>query len=151
MDKSIGREVNLFINRINRQVSNIVSKYGITGSQAHIINFIYNESMARDVFQRDIEKEFDIRRSTTTNALQLMEAKGFILRQSVSIDARLKKVLLTEKGIIIQKKVSNIIMQSEHALRDKLNDNEYDTLVTIIEKLSNLDLKELKEETNNEN
>lgn len=151
MDTSIGREVNLFINRINRQVNNAVAKYGITGSQAHIINFIYNESKNRDVFQRDIEKEFDIRRSSTTTALQLMEAKGFIIRQSVTIDARLKKVLLTEKGIIIQRKVNSIIIQSERALRDKLTDNEYDALVTIIYKLSNMDLKELNEEKNNEN
>jgi DNA-binding MarR family transcriptional regulator len=151
MDTSIVREVNLFINRINRQVNNLVAKYGITGSQAHIINFIYNESKSRDVFQRDIEKEFDIRSSATTTALQLMEAKGLIKRQSVSIDARLKKVLLTEKGMIIRKKANSIIILSEHALRDKLTDNEFDALLTIIDKLSQIDFMGLHEETYNEN
>jgi DNA-binding MarR family transcriptional regulator len=139
---SIGREVNIFINRINRQVSIIVSKFGITGAQAHIINFIHNESKNRDVFQRDIEKEFDIRRSSVTNALQLMELKGLIVRMNVPIDARLKKINLTEKGSVIQDKVSSIIVQSEQDLRDKLTENEYRTLVNIVEKLSKIQLRE---------
>ena len=142
MDISIGREVNIFINRINRQVSIIVSKFGITGAQAHIINFIHNESKNRDVFQRDIEKEFDIRRSSVTNALQLMELKGLIVRMNVPIDARLKKINLTEKGCFIQGKVSSIIFQSEQDLRDKLTENEYRTLVNIVEKLSKIQLRE---------
>ena len=32
------------------------------------------------VFQRDIEREFSITRSTVTNILQLMERKGYIQR-----------------------------------------------------------------------
>jgi DNA-binding MarR family transcriptional regulator len=151
MVTKIGREVNAFINRINRQIGSIVSKYDITAAQAHIINFIFNESKHQDVFQRDIEREFDIRRSSTTNALQLLEVKGLISRESVAIDARLKKVVLTEKGIIIHKKVNSIIIQSEQALSDQLTDDEFATLTSIIEKLSNVDLMEIYEETKNEN
>jgi DNA-binding MarR family transcriptional regulator len=141
MDKSIsiGREVNIFINRINRALSNNMSKFEITGAQAHIINFIQIESLKGDVFQRDIEKEFDIRRSTATNALQLMEAKDFIIRQNVQSDARLKKITLTEKGIIVQKIVSEIIVQTEKKLQEVLTDLEFNTLVSIINKLSNID------------
>ena len=35
------------------------------------------------MFQRDIEREFSITRSTVTNILQLMERKGYIERRSV--------------------------------------------------------------------
>jgi DNA-binding MarR family transcriptional regulator len=134
----IGRDVNIFVNRVNRRVSNIVAQYGITGSQAHIINFIYDESQRNNVFQKDIEKEFDIRRSSATNALQLMEKRGLIIRERVSIDARLKKVSLTEKGISIQKNVNNIIIASEKALRETLTEDEYKTLISVINKLSNI-------------
>jgi len=135
---SIGREVNIFINRINRIVSNNMSQYGITGSQAHIINYIHDESNKRDVFQRDVEKEFDIRRSSATIALQLMEANGFIMRESVPSDARLKKITLTEKGVFVQKIVRQIIDQSEKSLRDALTKNEFNTLVSVINKLSKI-------------
>ena len=36
------------------------------------------------VYQRDIEREFSITRSTVTNILQLMERKGYIERRSCS-------------------------------------------------------------------
>ncbi|MEI6886989.1 MAG: MarR family winged helix-turn-helix transcriptional regulator [bacterium] len=137
---NIGREVNTFINKINKRVSNIVSKYGITGPQAHILNFIFNKSIKEEVLQKDIEKEFDIRRSTTTNALQNMEKKGLIIRQNVSKDARLKKVLLTDKGLKIQKEVSKVIYQSEKALQDSLTKDEFNSLIKIILKLSKINI-----------
>jgi DNA-binding MarR family transcriptional regulator len=139
---SIGREVNIFVNRINRQVSNIVSKYGISGAQAHIINFIHNESKIRDLYQKDVEKEFDIRRASATNALQLLEKKGFITRVSVPVDARLKKIKLTERGSSIQIKVASIIIGSEQALREKLSNSEYAILLSIIKKLSKIQIQE---------
>ena len=137
---SIGREVNIFINKINRIVSNNMSKFEITGAQAHMINFIRNASLKGAVFQRDIEKEFDIRRSTATIALQIMEAKELIVKQSVPSDARLKKITLTEKGMSVQKIVNEIIVQSEMSLREALSDQEFKTLLSVIEKLSKIDL-----------
>jgi len=137
---NIGKEVNTFINRINRRVSNIVAHYGITGPQAHILNFVFDTSKEAEVLQKDIEKEFDIRRSTTTNALQIMEKKGLIIRASVSTDARLKKVILTEKGLEIQKEVSKVIFQSEKALREALTEEEFHLLIGIIFKLSKINI-----------
>ena len=46
----------------------------------------------------DIEKEFDITRSTASKVIDLMEQKGLIERQKVSSDARLKKISLTPKA-----------------------------------------------------
>jgi DNA-binding MarR family transcriptional regulator len=135
---SIGREVNILINKINRIVSNNMSQFDITGAQAHMINFIQNESLKGDVFQKDIEKEFDIRRSTATIALQIMEAKDLVLRQSVSSDARLKKITLTDKGLAVQRIVNQIIIQSEKKLKEALSDQEYNTLLIVIKKLSNI-------------
>jgi len=135
---SIGREVNIFINKINRIVSNNMSKFEITGAQAHMINFIQNASLTGDVFQKDIEREFDIRRSTATIALQIMETKELILKQSVPSDARLKKITLTEKGMAVQKIVNEVIVQSEKKLREALSDQEFKTLLSVIEKLSNI-------------
>ena len=52
----------------------------------------------KDIFQKDIEAEFKICRSTVTNILKLMEKKGYIRRESVPYDARLKKLVLTDTG-----------------------------------------------------
>ena len=137
---SIGREVNHFMNRINRRIGGIVIQYGITGPQAHILNFIHDRSEKAAVMQKDIETEFDIRRSTTTKALQIMESQGLIVRTSVESDARTKQVMLTEKGKEIQREVGEVILRSEMALRDALTEVELDSLVGIIAKLSKIDI-----------
>ena len=46
----------------------------------------------KDTFQKDIESEFSINRSTTSEMLKLMCKKGMIQRVPVAHDARLKKI-----------------------------------------------------------
>ena len=52
-----------------------------------------------DVYQKDVEQEFRIRRSTATVMLQSLEQKGYLVRVASTEDARLKRILLTEKAI----------------------------------------------------
>ncbi len=138
MDKEehIGKKINIFANRIHRKISKEVAQYGITGVQARILGFIYHKSDKRDIFQRDIEEELDVRRSSVTSVLQLMEKNGYIKRVSVSEDARLKKIILTDKGLEIQKNVYNSILQVEKTLRDELSHAEMNMLVDLIDRLS---------------
>ena len=78
------------------------SGFECTGTHGWVIGYLY-DNRDRDVFQRDIEKQFSVRRPTMTEILKLMEKNGLITRQSVSYDARLKKIVLTNKGIEIYK------------------------------------------------
>lgn len=132
----IGKEITIFANRIHRSISKEAAQYGVTGVQSRIIGFIYHNSNKRDIFQRDIEEELDIRRSSVTSVLQLMEKNGYIKRASVSEDARLKKIILTEKGLEIQKNVYEFILKFEKSLRDELSNDEMKILVSLIDRLS---------------
>ena len=67
----------------------------LTMMQSWIIRFLYEHS-EEDIYQRDIEAEFSIARSTATGILKLMEKRGYIRRVSVERDARLKKLELTD-------------------------------------------------------
>ena len=77
---------NLIFRRLN-QFSRANGVEQTTPMHGWIIEYLYRH---RDepVFQRDIEREFSITRSTVTNILQLMERKGYIQRQSVPQDDR---------------------------------------------------------------
>ena len=90
MDNLIFRKINQFARENDVEQA--------TPMHGWIIGYLYRH---RDtpVFQRDIEREFSITRSTVTNILQLMERKGYIERRSVPQDARLKQLVLTEEGI----------------------------------------------------
>lgn len=68
-----------------------------TGTHGYIIKYLKSRD-GEDVFQRDIEKRFSMRRSTASSILSLMERNGMIVRVSVPQDARLKKIVLTEKA-----------------------------------------------------
>lgn len=68
-----------------------------TGTHGYIIKYLMTRD-GEDVFQRDIEKRFSMRRSTASSILSLMERNGMIVRVSVPHDARLKKLVLTDKA-----------------------------------------------------
>lgn len=70
----------------------------VTLMHGWIIKYLY-ENRDHDVYQKDIEKHCCVGRSTVTNIIQLMEKKGLISREAVENDARLKKVVLTPKGL----------------------------------------------------
>lgn len=132
----IGRIINIFSNRIGRKIGNEVSKYGLTSIQSRILAFVFRESQKRDIFQKDIEEEFDIRRSSVTSVLKLMEKNGYIRRVSVFEDARLKKITLTDKGFDTEKKIHDFIIKFDKSLRDELTSEEMEILVKLINRLS---------------
>lgn len=138
MDKEIriGKKIIILSMKIRRRLDNETSKYGITGVQGRILGFLSHNSEKRDIFQKDIEEELEVRRSSVTSVLQLMEKNGIIERVSVSKDARLKKLVLTEKGMEIQRNVHNRISELEESLREELSDDELNQLVSLIDKLS---------------
>lgn len=87
------------------------------------------------VYQRDIEREFSITRSTVTNILQLMERKGYITRQSVEQDARLKQLVLTEKGRQFHEDTMRAFHQTDEYVAGLLTEEENTELLRLLNKL----------------
>lgn len=98
----------------------------------------YNEG--RDIYQKTIESEFNIRRSTVTSILQLMEKKGYISRETVDEDARLKKIVLTPQGREIAVNTKKMIEEMERKLVEGIDPQELDTFYRVADKIkANLD------------
>lgn len=133
----IGKKVIMLSKKIRRKLDKDTSIYGITSVQGRILGFVKHNSEKRDIFQKDLEEELDIRRSSVTSVLQLMEKNGYIERISVSKDARLKKIILTEKGTEIQRNIENVILELEKSLTDELSNEEFQAFVSVIDRLSN--------------
>ena len=68
---------------------------GMTGKNMWIIAYL-NHHQHQPVYQKDIEKAFNVTRSTASKVLTLMEKKGFVERHMVEGDARLRQILLTD-------------------------------------------------------
>lgn len=88
----------------------------LTAMQRHVLKFIMLESEHRAVYQKDIEEEFCIRKSTATGILKLMEEHGFITRETVKSDARLKRLVPTEKAEKMHVSILEHIHQTEAML-----------------------------------
>ena len=113
-----------------------------TGVHGWAIRYFY-ENRDKDIFQRDFEARFSIRRSTATNMLKLMEKNGLITRQSVSYDARLKKIVLTNKGIEIYKIATKNIERMENTLKKGITEEELLSFYSVADKIkANLEVTE---------
>lgn len=134
--KHIGRKINIVSHKIKRRIGKVGLEYGISSMQAKILGFIYYNSSKIDIFQKTIEEEFDIRRSSVTSVLTLMEKNELIKRVSVSEDARLKKIIITDKGIEIYKLVHKEIKEIEEIIENTLSEEELNSFIYILEKLT---------------
>ena len=110
--------------------------YGLTGMQFAIVSFIAKESTERDVFQKDLEQKFDIRKSTVTGILNTMERDGLLLRETVPYDARLRKMILTDKALQAKQNTEQVIDSVESQLSKGLTEEEITTFLNILEKIS---------------
>ena len=135
-----------------RTVNNLIKRYvqskkppeldSSTGVHGWALRFFY-ENRGRDIFQRDFEERFSIRRSTATNMLKLMEKNGLIERFAVDYDARLKKIVLTEKAIDIHKRIVKSIDGCERMLSQGISPQELDIFFSTIDKIkANLEVAE---------
>lgn len=106
------REAQNHLDRINSDEDNLSCING------WILRYLYN-NRDRDVFQRDIEREFSITRSTASKIVRLMERKGLIESGSVPNDARLKTLKNTDKA----KQYRGIMRQEMNYLEGKMLKN----------------------------
>ncbi len=133
----ISREIKALDNILNRKLIAIATKAGVdqvTVMHGWIIKYLYI-NRENDIFQKDIEAEFAIARSTVTSILKLMEKKNYIRRISVESDARLKKIILTDKGVSVCHIIDKSIADNNRRLNSLLTEEEQKTFVYLIKKL----------------
>jgi len=138
----IGHEIKILSNLIRRHISANAEKNSdtdvyrdeLTGMQSFIIRYLYNNE-SKEIFQRDIEKKFNIRRSTATVILQLMEKRELIEKVSVSYDGRLKKLKLTSKALKVNMNIEQDIESFEAKMRQGISDENIEIFMETIKKI----------------
>jgi DNA-binding MarR family transcriptional regulator len=133
----IGFEIRTISNLIKREVDHLEEKTyegAISGTNRYILLHLAN-NRDRDIFQKDLEEVFLVRRSTMSSILLRMEEKGLLIRTSVDHDARLKKITLTEKGLRLHKQMEHSIDEMEDRLSSGLSPEESKMLLALLEKV----------------
>ena len=136
--RDVGREIHALSNLLGRRIEAEKKQKGmqnVTPMQTWIIGYLH-EHKGQDIFQRDIERDFTITRSTVTGILKLMEKNGLIYRVSVPEDARLKKLILTKTGEAMHQAVRQHIEDTERMLVQGFTEEEVDNLLSMMDRVS---------------
>lgn len=108
----------------------------LTGVRGMLLGEIIRANQeGRDVYQRDVERWMQLRRSSVTALLQAMEQDGFITRCSVEKDARLKSLQATPKGVAYHERIHVSIDKFERELQRGIPAQEMAMARTILEKV----------------
>ena len=87
-----------------------------------VLGFLMQETESgKQIYQRDLEARFHTNRSSITTMLQGMEQDGFITRSAVAKDARLKRLVATEKGRACHKQIEESIARFEDDLQSGID------------------------------
>lgn len=128
--KTVTGEIKAIGNLIRRRMENqrIGCPYG------YVLHYL-SINADKDVYQKDIEKEFFIRSATVTQALNQLEKEGYIRREVSKTDGRLKKIALTSKGIEMDEKAKREIEKTESLARKNLSQEEEETFFYLTSKI----------------
>lgn len=136
--RHMGNEIRMISNLIQRNVCSAFDVPEVTQMQGWVLGFIrMRDEAGLETFQKDVEKAYEIRRSTATGILQLLEKKGYLKRQNVSKDARLKKLILTTKAIEVHDRIIAKIEAFEEQLSEGISEEEREVFFRVVDKMKN--------------
>lgn len=133
----LGRTLKFTSHVIDRRINTLIAENtgeNLSPVQGRLLGFLYR-NRDREVYQKDVEKEFGVTRSTVATNLKLMEQRGYLRREGVPGDARLKKLVLTPQGEAVHQKIDASLCQMEDELRAAFAPAEYALLIELLEKI----------------
>lgn len=143
MEHRIGMEIRVLSKYMGRYLDDI---HGIdcmlSGPQGLILIYLCEND--EEVYQKDIEKYFNIRRSTTTGLLNSLEKNGYITKEPVENDKRMKKIKATEHAYSTVEKIDNHVIQLEKIMLDGIDEKEVKQFRNTISKMTLNLVKESK-------
>ena len=116
---------------------------GRCGTQVRILNFVLVSYPDKEIYQKDIEEELNIRSASVSALLKKMEAQDIIRREKVSCDERLKKILPTRHTVEMKEQVERHVALLEKRLTAGVGEEELKVFFDVLEKMQeNMELTE---------
>lgn len=138
MSYSSGKKhIGMLLKCLDKKVVNALNKeleqFDITLMQNEVLRYIYCHEEKQDVFQKQIEEFFNSTNPTITGILNRLESKELIKRETSMVDARYKKLTLTEKGKVLSEQTLEMVPKKiEYKLTQRLSSEERDELERLL-------------------
>lgn len=138
-EKHLGRELRALDHQVKRYVESQMNQATInrlTDSNGWIIGWLMDQREAgREVYQKDLEANFHITRSTVSKVLNLMEEKGLLKRESVPGDARLKRLTLTPMAVELSQEMKARLNKVEGQITKGFSKEELEQFYSYMERI----------------
>lgn len=138
MADSTIRSIQMLSHAMTRRSITAAPKNVYSSAEGRILSFLF-EHYRQEIYQKDIEAEFNIRPATASGILNRMEQKGLITRTKSRHDARRKAIHLTASASHYRPTVANEEKTMERTLIRGISEQELSIFNNIIRKMiSNL-------------
>ena len=127
--------------RIRKKAGEFFRRHGLTDVQFNVLSLLKHQTgEIGGLTQVDLSKMMLVNRANITTLIDRMEKVGLVARKPVPNDRRYNIIELTPHGVEMYQKVSGIYKQKIGEIMHVLDDDELESLKTILEKLRmNLD------------
>ena len=134
-ETKLGFKIYYLSKLIRNNIDRNRSEKDFTGMQGRALHFLLGQEDECEVFQKDIEFEFQIKRSTATELLQALEEKEYIKRIPTSYDARLKRIYLLPKAKDLAPKVEQQVNVIDKIIKEDITEEELKTFTEVLDKM----------------
>lgn len=125
-----------WILRLSNQVRRIFNTYtNNKGTQTRILYFVLSNYPQKDIYQKDIEAELNIRSSSISVLLKKLEEHELIIREKVPFDDRLKRICPTSTSIKLKKEVDKDILLLETKMIYGISQKNLNIFVEVLKKM----------------
>ena len=125
-----------WILRLSNQVRRIFNTYtNNKGTQTRILYFVLSNYPQKDIYQKDIEAELNIRSSSISVFLKKLEEQELIIKEKVPFDDRLKRICPTSTSMKLKKEIDKDILSLETKMIYGISQKNLNIFVEVLKKM----------------
>lgn len=131
---SISFKIAQVTNKMIQSLSKVLNEFDIAPEQRAILNNIKNDPL---VSQNKLGQNLGKNKATISRTLDALDKRGYIVRESLIDDKRVKIIKLTTLGEEVLEKTEPIITKFRNQVTSDFTEEEIDIMFALIEKMLN--------------
>ena len=133
-EKSLAEKYAAMNRRLKRYFDSFFADSPITSIQGLVLDYLFR-NRETDVFQKDLEEYLEIKGSSVTSILDNLEKNGYVRREAVDYDGRLKKLAITEKAYAIEEDIVERVNGYMYSLFRGIPEEEREVFYSVLCKM----------------
>lgn len=135
-ERNIGFEIKVIDNILSRQIITLKKDCPtqISTIQVRLLAYMHKKK-GKEIYQKDLEKIFDMRRSTISGILKNMEKNNLIKRIESKKDARIKQIITTDYSLKVASHMDEKRREFDKILEKNISKEDLKTFYKVIDQI----------------